>query len=118
MADVGEGYQDHPVRSYVLTGGRAEERPFRVEALLFATGADTALPPTASRQTRMLLELCSRMHSLVEAAALLGLPVSVVSVLASDLVASNHLSWRQPIPKADAPDRDLLLEVLHGLQKL
>ncbi|MFF2013825.1 DUF742 domain-containing protein [Streptomyces sp. NPDC058195] len=118
MADVGEGYQDHPLRPYVLTGGRAEGRLLRVEALLVATGSTAPLPPTASRQTRQLLELCSRMHSLVEAAALLGLPVSVVSVLAADLVVSNHLSWREPIPKADAADRDLLLEVLHGLQKL
>ncbi|MFD8847805.1 DUF742 domain-containing protein [Streptomyces sp. NPDC059604] len=119
MAETEEDYQDHPVRSFVLTGGRAEPlRPFRIDTLLFATGTDDPLPPTASRQTRQLLDLCSRMHSLVEAAALLGLPTSVVSVLASDLVASNHLSWRQPIPKADTPDRDLLFKVLNALQKL
>lgn len=119
MPDTGKGYQDHPLRSFVLTGGRSEaSRRFRIDTLLFATGSDDPLPPTASRQTRRLLALCSRLRPLVEAAALLELPTSVVSVLASDLVDSNHLSWRKPIPKADAPDRDLLTEVLHALQKL
>ncbi|MFJ5726079.1 DUF742 domain-containing protein [Streptomyces sp. NPDC093149] len=119
MDDTGEDYRDHPVRSFVLTGGRAEaKRQFRIDTLLIATDTDDPLPPAATRQARQLLELCSRMQSLVEAAALLGLPTSIVSVLASDLVDSNHLSWRQAIPKADAPDRDLLREVLHGLQKI
>lgn len=58
------------------------------------------------------------MQSLVEVSALLGLSTSVVSVLASDLVDSAHLTWRHPIPQAETQSRDLLLEVLHGLRKI
>ncbi|MFF3394801.1 DUF742 domain-containing protein [Streptomyces sp. NPDC002669] len=118
MAESGE-YRDHPLRSFVLTNGRGgASRQFSIDTLLIATGTDDPLPSTASRQARQLLDLCSRLQSLVEAAARLNLSTSVVSVLASDLVDSNHLTWRLPIPKAAAPDRDLLLEVLHGLQRL
>jgi hypothetical protein len=46
----------------------------------------------------------------------LELPVSVVVVVASDLVDSGHLSVRTP---AGAPvSREVLEELLHGLRKL
>ncbi|MFD4945538.1 DUF742 domain-containing protein [Streptomyces sp. NPDC058409] len=118
MTDT-EEYRDHPVRSFVLTDGRGSaSRRFSIDTLLIATGTDDPLPSTASRQARQLLALCSRLQSLVEVSALLGLSTSVVSVLASDLVDSHHLTWRHPIPQAETQSRDLLLEVLHGLRKL
>ena len=60
--------------------------------------------------------MCRRLLSLAEAAAYLELPVSVVVVVASDLVDSGHLSVRT---QAAAPvSREVLEELLHGLRKL
>ncbi|KAF4409682.1 hypothetical protein CRI70_32375 [Streptomyces sp. Ru87] len=108
------------MRPYVLTGGRA--RPSRntiaLDTLLVATGPASDLPVSASRQERALLRMCTRLLSLAEAAAHLELPVSVVSVLASDLVDAGRLTARTSIPPAARPDQDLLQEVLDGLRKL
>jgi hypothetical protein len=120
MRDEAE-YHDQAVRPFVLTGGRA--RPSRntigVDTLLIAISNAPPLPPSAPRQARELLHVCGRLLSLIEAAAHLRLPVSVVTVLASDLVDSGRLTAR---PKTNAgyapPERKLLREVLHGLRSL
>lgn len=44
------------------------------------------------------------------------LPVGVVKILVSDLTAEGHLSTRAPIPSAQLVDRQILEEVLNGLQ--
>ncbi|MFI6503052.1 DUF742 domain-containing protein [Nonomuraea typhae] len=118
MTERGD-YKDHAVRPYVLTGGRA--RPSRntigLDTLL-VTEPGRALPISASRQERDLLRMCRRLLSLAEAAAHLELPMSVATILASDLVDSGHLSARSPVPEAAGPPRDMLEEVLDGLRRL
>lgn len=115
-----EEYFDSAIRPYVLTGGRA--RPSRntigVDTLLVVVDPDKPLAISASREKRALLRMCTRLLSLVEAAAHLELPVSIVTILASDLVDSGHLTARSGIPEATRPDRDLLQEVLDGLRRL
>lgn len=110
-------YHDRALRPYVITGGRA--RPTRntigVDTLLVVAEPAKALPVTATREQRALLRMCGRLLSLVEAAAHLGLPVSVLAVVASDLVDSGHLTARSTAPEADP---DLLQEVLNGLRRL
>jgi hypothetical protein len=111
-------YRDRPVRPYVLTGGRAtpSRRAIRPETLVVAAEPRRPLPVSASRTERALLGMCHRLLSLAEAAAHLGLPVSVVVVVASDLVDSGHLTVRAPTV---APvDRDVLQELLNALRKL
>ncbi|MER6945154.1 DUF742 domain-containing protein [Nonomuraea sp. NPDC005983] len=119
MSGQGE-YHDSAVRPYVLTQGRA--RPSRntigIDTLLVAADTDKPLPVSASRQERDLLRMCGRLLSLVEAAAHLQLPLSVVGVLASDLVDSGHLIARSSIPEATRPNLDTLQEVLNGLRRL
>lgn len=125
-------YHDRPVRPYVVTGGRARpsRSTIRPETLLIATGAGKPLPVSASSEERALLRMCRRLLSLVEAAVHLQLPVSVVSVVASDLVDAGFLAMRastdesppgaHPLPEGSAsarPDRQLLQEVLDGLRK-
>jgi hypothetical protein len=117
----GEDPEDpRAVRPYVITRGRS--RPSRntigVETLLVASAPTRSLPVSATREEAALVRMCERLLSLVEAAAHLGLPVSLVKVLASDLVDSGHLSARSGIPKADLPDSQLLQEVLDGLRRL
>lgn len=117
MSGTGE-YRDRPVRPYVLTGGRAvpSRNTIRPETLVTAASPGKPLPVSAGRTERALLGMCRRLLSLAEAAAYLELPVSVVVVVASDLVDSGHLSVRTP---AGAPvSREVLEELLHGLRKL
>jgi hypothetical protein len=126
-------YHDRPVRPYVVTRGRVRpSRTFiRPETLLIATGTGEPLPVSASSEERALLRMCRRLLSLVEAAVHLQLPVSVVSVVASDLIDAGFLAMRAsadelPIgaagaragaPASTRPDRQLLQEVLDGLRK-
>jgi hypothetical protein len=113
-------YHDSALRPYVITRGRA--RPSRntigVDTLLVVAQPAARLPLSATREQRALLQMCERLLSLVEAAAHLGLPVSVVAVVASDLVDSGHLTARSTTPEAGRPDRDLLQELLSGLRNL
>ncbi|GAA2483604.1 DUF742 domain-containing protein [Streptomyces sp. NPDC059506] len=118
MSSPGE-YHDSPLRPYVITRGRSRptRNTLRVDTLLLAD-PDRPLPASAGRQERALHRMCVRLLSLAEAAVHLELPVSVVTILASDLVDSGHLQARSGIPAAARPDRELLLEVLHGLRSL
>jgi hypothetical protein len=127
-------YRDRPVRPYVVTGGRARpsRNTLRPETLLVATDVGKPLPVSASSEERALLRMCRRLLSLVEAAVHLQLPVSVVSVVACDLVDGGFLAMRAStdefLPRGargrsgdsgtNRPDLQLLQEVLIGLQKL
>jgi Protein of unknown function (DUF742) len=117
MSATGD-YRDRPVRSYVLTGGRTvpTRNTIRPETLVVAAVPGNPLPVSAGRTERALLAMCRSLLSLAEAAAHLELPVSVVLVVASDLVDSGHLVVRTP---AAAPvSHEVLKELLHGLRKL
>ena len=115
-----DGYRDRAVRPYVVTAGRARpsRNVIRPETLLVATDADKPLPVSASREERAMLRMCRRLLSLAEAAAHLDLPVSVVAVVASDLVDAGRLAARSGVPQAARPDRKILEEVLNGLRRL
>lgn len=107
-----------PVHRYVVTGGRtAPTGPrLRPETLLIAEPGPQ-LPPETTPEQRSLVQMCQGLLSLAEAAAHLGMPVSVVVVLASDLVASEYLSVRNPAaPAATSVPRSILQEVLDGLR--
>jgi hypothetical protein len=117
MSSLGD-YRDRPVRSYVLTGGRTapSRNTIRPETLVVAAEPRKQLPISASRTERALFGMCQRLLSLAEAAAHLDLPVSVVVVVASDLVDSGYLTVRT---RAAAPvSREILEELLNGLRKL
>jgi len=123
----GSGEPDHlrtgqfparALRPYVITRGRsrASRNTVGIETLLIAPDPTRELPVTASREERSLVRMCARLLSLAEAAAHLDLPVSLVSVLASDLIDAGYLSARSGAPRKEAPDSALLQEVLHGLR--
>jgi hypothetical protein len=111
-------YRDRPVRPYVLTGGRTtpSRNTVRPETLVVATRSQRQLPVSANRTERALLGMCRQLLSLAEAAAHLELPVSVVVVVASDLIDSGHLSVRTSASSSANPA--LLQELLDGLRKL
>jgi hypothetical protein len=113
-----DDYTDHPVRPYVLTSGRAHpsRNTIRPETLLVVDPEAPRLVAPSTQQ-KALLEMCRGMLSLAEAAAHLGLAVSLVVVLASDLVDSGHLQIRSA-PRHTPPPAELLEKVLDGLRKL
>ena len=120
MTDIGgDAYRDSPVRRYVITGGRTQpSRVLRWETLLLAVPG-AALSPTAPPEARELVALCREPLAVVEAAAYLNLPVSVVVIVAADLIESAHvrLFVSEP-PVSDRPDPVLLEKVLSGLRRL
>jgi hypothetical protein len=113
-----DDYNDHPVRPYVLTSGRAHpsRNTIRPETLL-VVDPDAPRPVAPTTQQKALLEMCGGMLSLAEAAAHLRLPVSLVVVIASDLVDTGHLQIRSA-PRYTPPPAELLEKVLDGLRKL
>ncbi|MET9730015.1 DUF742 domain-containing protein [Streptomyces sp. NPDC006458] len=118
------------VRPYSLTGGRTRfGHVLLVETFVASTPALEA-PPERRELTngstrvmpemRAIVELCRRMRTVAEIAALLRMPLGVVRVLLSDLAdqgkirvygtGTGHGTGR--------PERALLERVLSGLRRL
>ncbi|MER6045135.1 DUF742 domain-containing protein, partial [Streptomyces sp. NPDC001856] len=78
-------------------------------------GPSDGLPPAG---LALLDALEGGSLTVVEAAALLRLPVSAVRVLAADLADRDLVHAREPIPPAERFDPDLLKRVADGLRAL
>ncbi|WP_133916659.1 DUF742 domain-containing protein [Streptomyces sp. NBC_00582] len=111
------------VPAYLSTGGVA--RPSRPHMERLTVLALTGEPPRGGPPEELpaaglaLLEaLEGGSLAVVEAAALLRLPVSAVRVLAADLADRRLVLARPPIPPAGRFDPDLLKRVADGLRAL
>jgi len=85
---------DLVIRPFLLTGGRT--RPtrddLRVESLIQSvTGASTSLE-TLRFEGRRIVEICRQPTSIAELSGALAVPLGVVRVLVSDLVAEGRVS--------------------------
>lgn len=120
------------VRPYSLTGGRTRfGHVLLVETFVASTAAleageerrelgNGSLTTRVMPEMRAIVELCRRMRTVAEIAALLKMPLGVVRVLLSDLAdqgkirvygtGTGHGTGR--------PDRALLERVLSGLRRL
>jgi hypothetical protein len=120
------------VRPYSLTGGRTRfGHVLLVETFVAATAAldaaeerreltNGSLTTRVMPEMRAIVELCRRMRTVAEIAALLKMPLGVVRVLLSDLAdqgkirvygtGTGHGTGR--------PNRALLERVLSGLRRL
>ncbi|GAB2746862.1 DUF742 domain-containing protein [Streptomyces bullii] len=107
------------VPAYLSTGGVAQPGRHDLERLSVLTGSG-APPPAGlpAAQAALLDALDGGPLTVVEAAALLRLPVSAVRVLAADLVDRDLALARPPIPPAARFDPDLLKRVADGLRSL
>lgn len=107
------------VRSYVITGGRQLPAADRLSLLTLVTIApDRELPLGSGPEVRAIWELCLGGYlSVAEVAAHLELPVGVARLLLTDLTEHGHLLRREAPPPAQAVDKRILEEVLHGLQR-
>jgi hypothetical protein len=108
-----------PDRLYTVTGGRHRtEEPLDLVALLVSE-----CEPAAGMQSEhvRILELCRHPIAVVEVAAELRLPITVVRILLADLLDAGRITARHPraAPSvAGLPDSELLKEVLHGLRNI
>ncbi|MYU20697.1 DUF742 domain-containing protein [Streptomyces sp. SID8352] len=112
--DTGE-----PQRLYTVTGGRSRAD----DAFDLVTLVVSECAPTAGMQSEHaeILDLCRHPTAVVEVAAELGLPITVIRILLGDLLAMGTITARHPRlgqSVASHPDIDLLKEVLHGLRNL
>ncbi|WP_424216658.1 DUF742 domain-containing protein (plasmid) [Streptomyces sp. BI20] len=107
-----------PERLYVITGGRSGPTiPERLDLVTLVVAREGPRPEVSPEQAA-ILRMCRAPLSVAEISAYSGLPVSVVTVLISDMVAENQVMTRPPVAPARLPDRHLLEAVIHGLQKL
>ncbi|MGW0843104.1 DUF742 domain-containing protein [Streptomyces sp. NPDC002787] len=107
--------QRPPERLYILTGEDGERAPIDLVTLIVAR-ADP--PPSAAPEQSALLRICQAPLSVAEISAYLNLPISVVTVLLTELLTAELVQARAPVVRQARADRSLLEAVMHGLQKL
>jgi Protein of unknown function (DUF742) len=126
---------ENPDRLYTVTGGRSRVDQDSVDMVTLIVSESGPTPGMQSEYVN-ILQLCGKPMAVVELSSHLGLPVSVVKILVSDLLSAGQVSARHPsatrnrarLPqRANArrpasrpplPDPAFLKEVLIGLEKL
>ncbi|MFK0256768.1 DUF742 domain-containing protein [Streptomyces sp. NPDC090445] len=119
------------VRPYSLTGGRTRfAQVLHVETFVAALDTRVSEPQqpaaggaAADADERIpempaIVEVCRRMRTIAEIAALLKLPLGVVRVLVSDLADQGKVRVYGTGHGPGRPDRALLERVLSGLRRL
>ncbi|MCX4746492.1 DUF742 domain-containing protein [Kitasatospora sp. NBC_01287] len=110
---------DGPDRLYTVTGGRSRVGPHAFDVATLVVTEQRPVPGMQSEHAR-ILRRCERPTAVVEVAAELGLPISVVKILLGDLLAAGRITARHPrfAVQAQSPDLDTLEQVLRGLRRL
>ncbi|MCY0946332.1 DUF742 domain-containing protein [Streptomyces antarcticus] len=109
------------VRPYSLTGGRTRfTHVLLVETFVAALDTKASEPRKPDRMPEMpaIVEVCRRMRTIAEIAALLKLPLGVVRVLVSDLADQGRIRVYGSGHGTGRPERALLERVLSGLRRL
>jgi hypothetical protein len=105
------------VRPYAVIGGRTRHsRQFDVIAFVVVTGR----APGAQLQPehRRILERAAEPVSVAEVSAHLDLPLGVIRVLLSDLLAEELIVIHEPLDGATRPAENVLEAVINGLRSL
>lgn len=123
----GSGLKPARVRPYSLTGGRTRfGHVLLVETFVAALEAPEErlelpqgnLSTRVMPEMRAIVEICRRMRTVAEIAALLKMPLGVVRVLLSDLADQGKIRVYGTGHGPGQPDRALLERVLSGLRRL
>ncbi|MEO3973878.1 DUF742 domain-containing protein [Streptomyces sp. CAU 1734] len=118
MSDAGDWEDGSPERLYVITGGRSgASLPAALDLvtlIVARSGPRHGMQP----EHAAIIRLCRAPLSVAEISAYLRLPVSVITVLLSDLLLEEQVLARAPVQAARLPDRALIEAVIDGLQKL
>jgi len=107
-------------RPYTLTRGRTRPRADRVYDLMDVVGHGGAVPdPTVLRPEQMrMVAVCSTPVTVADLASAMDLPIGVLRILLADLVHDQLLEVRTPAAKTRLTDKNVLRQVLEGLQVL
>ncbi|NBM20203.1 DUF742 domain-containing protein [Streptomyces sp. GC420] len=114
------GRDDDPDRLYTVTGGRSRPGSDAFDLVTLVV-AECDPAPGMQSEHALILRICQRPTAVVELAADLGLPVSIIRILLSDLLDTGRISARHPRVSrttAELPDPDILEQVLVGLRNL
>ncbi|MFD3538278.1 DUF742 domain-containing protein [Streptomyces sp. NPDC058662] len=112
------GRDDSPDRLYTLTGGRSRAGSDAFDLVtLIVTESDPV--PGMQSEHAVILRMCRFPTAVVEIAAELGLPVSIVRILLADLLGTGRISARHPRTTTfRLPEPEILEQVLVGLRNL
>ncbi|MFC4121857.1 DUF742 domain-containing protein [Nonomuraea zeae] len=111
---------ENPDRLYMVTGGRSDVTDDGLDLVTLIVSECEPTPGMQSEHVR-ILRFCTSPAAVVEIAAELRMPVSVVRILLCDLLDTSRVSARNPRPapaETTLPDPELLKQVLVGLEKL
>ncbi|MDK1476524.1 DUF742 domain-containing protein [Streptomyces sp. 549] len=114
------GRDEDPDRLYTLTGGRSRSDSAAFDLVTLVVSECDPTPGMQSEHAA-ILRMCRTPVAVVEIAADLRLPVSIVRILLSDLQATGRITARHPRPAgpgAQLPDPTILEQVLVGLRNL
>ena len=107
------------VRPYAVTRGRTRPKvEIALEALVSTTPAADAQRGTLGPERQSIAEMCERVLSLAEIAALLRMPLGVARVLVGDMAADGLVQVHEPGKIDNEVGVYLLERVLSGLRKL
>lgn len=111
--------KEDPDRLYTVTRGRSRAGHHTLDLVTLIVSAEE---PTADMQSEhvRILRICQQPTAVVELSSDLGLPVSVVRILVSDLIEEGRVTARHPhaATAGNLPRADVLKEVLIGLRNL
>ncbi|MFE9561414.1 DUF742 domain-containing protein [Streptomyces sp. NPDC006487] len=114
------GRDDSPDRLYTLTGGRSRSGSDVFDLVTLVVAESDPVPGMQSEHAA-ILRMCQFPTAVVEIAAELGLPVSIVRILLADLLGTGRIRARHPRTGNSAysfTDPDILEQVLVGLRNL
>jgi hypothetical protein len=112
--------REDPDRLYVVTGGRSRVDESSIDIVSLIVSECDPMPGMQSEHVK-ILRTCTNPKAVVEIAAELGLPVSVVKILLCDLLDTGRITARHPSTapaKTRLPDPAVLKQVLVGLENL
>lgn len=112
--------QEGPDRLYVITSGRSGGADENLDAVTLIVAESAPTPGMQSEHAR-ILNLCVAPLSVVEIAAHLSLPVTVVRILLTDLIDTGRVTARHPAPVSPAyplASPEVLEKVLVALHNL
>ncbi|MEE1800583.1 DUF742 domain-containing protein [Streptomyces sp. NPDC101062] len=114
------GRDESPDRLYTLTGGRSRSDSDMFDLVTLVVAESDPTPGMQSEHVT-ILRMCQTPTAVVEIAAQLQLPGSIVRIMLADLLDTGRISARHPRTDRSAgrlPDPHILEQVLVGLRNL
>jgi hypothetical protein len=115
-----EAWFDDPlVRPYAVTGGRTRSKTIGLDLITLVVAMRTpAEVGDVEPECLRILQACQNPISVVEVAAKVDLPLQVVKVLLSDLIAQHLVIFRSAESASELPSQQVLQAVLDGIRNL